>query len=499
MNKFLSTVIAVTLFMTPALYAQSTEPGCSLLETTKHLKYLASDKLLGRMTGEPGNDTAAAYIAAHFKSCGLQFLPGYASFFQKIEFIKLVQPRSGTLIIGNDTLKTPAKFVTLFATKQNNRVNAVYAGFGVVDTTNNRNDYKGLDVKGKYVVVKYGISDSTTLRQGYAWMQRKIMIAAQQGALGIIEIMTSGNPQVWGMMSQGSGRPQLAETFDPNSQSISSFLVSDFDKKILNTIEKNPTPTITIVNEGTNIVRLMSQNVVGVLPGADAKLNKEYVMLSAHFDHIGTGSRPGTQDTINNGARDNGMGTTALLGAAKAFSTKKTARSIIFAAWTGEEVGLLGSQYYTNHPGVPHNTVIYNLNTDGAGFNDTTLITVIGLERTSAEKYIQQAAQTQGLKAASDPSPEQGLFDRSDNVNFAKNGIPAPTLAPGFKAFDAELYKYYHQPGDEAGDDFNFRYLTKYVNTFVGAARLIANAPERPRWKVGDKYEPAFKKLYNEK
>jgi Zn-dependent M28 family amino/carboxypeptidase len=251
--------------------------------------------------------------------------------------------------------------------------------------------------------------------------------------------------------------------------------------------------------EPTRNDTVYSNNVIGIIKGSDPALSQEYVLLSAHYDHIGTGKSADGKDTIYNGARDNGMGTTALLAATKYLASKPPKRSIVLLACTAEEVGLLGSGFYATHPAVPHKSVVYNLNTDGAGFNDTTRITVIGLERTTAQPLLEEAAKANGLKAASDPAPEQNLFDRSDNVSFAKLGIPAPTFSAGFTAFDAEIFKYYHQLADEAGEDFNFRYLTRYVNTFIAASRLIADAKERPRWKTGDKYEAAFNLLYGGK
>ena len=144
---------------------------------------------------------------------------------------------------------------------------------------------------------------------------------------------------------------------------------------------------------------------------------------------------------------------------------------------------------------IPLNKIVYNLNIDGAGYNDTTRVTVIGLERTEAEADLIAAARAFNLEAIKDPVPEQNLFDRSDNVHFAKAGIPAPTYAMGVTAFDAELLKYYHQPADEASS-LNFNYITNYVQSFILAAEKIASAPKAPFWKKGDKYESAGKSLF---
>ena len=172
-----------------------------------------------------------------------------------------------------------------------------------------------------------------------------------------------------------------------------------------------------------------------------------------------------------------------------------TKRSAIFIFFTAEEKGLLGSRYYVEHPVLPLKEIVYGFNTDGGGYNNTELATIIGLSRTTAEKHIVNGAAAFGLKAIDDPAPEQGLFDRSDNVNFAKKGIPAPTYSTGFDAFDDEINKYYHQAGDEA-DSLDYEYLYKFFQGYAYSGRLIANDPVRPYWVKGDVYEAAGDALY---
>ena len=163
--------------------------------------------------------------------------------------------------------------------------------------------------------------------------------------------------------------------------------------------------------------------------------------------------------------------------------------------FTGEEKGLLGSRWFVEHSPLDLKKMVYCFNSDNAGYNDTSAATIIGLGRTTAEKFIKDACQAYGLLATDDPAPEQGLFDRSDNVNFAKKGIPAPTFSLGFKAFDAEIGKYYHQPADHA-DNLDYAYLHKFFSAYVYSCRLIGNTSEKLFWKDGDKYFEAGKKLY---
>ena len=200
-------------------------------------------------------------------------------------------------------------------------------------------------------------------------------------------------------------------------------------------------------------------------------------------------------DTIFNGARDNAFGTVAVLAAAESFTQLKPKRSILFIAYTAEEMGLLGSRHYAEHPLVPLNKTVFNMNCDGAGYNDVTKITVIGLDRTGVKNEFMKATKAFGLTAQDDPAPEQNLFDRSDNVSLAAKGIPAPTYSPGFNAFDAEINKYYHQAADNP-DNIDHNYLLKYAQSYTYAARLIANRTQAPVWIKGDKYEQAYNKLF---
>jgi Zn-dependent M28 family amino/carboxypeptidase len=181
---------------------------------------------------------------------------------------------------------------------------------------------------------------------------------------------------------------------------------------------------------------------------------------------------------------------------AQSLAKYPTKRSALFILFTGEEKGLLGSKYYVENPVLPLRQMVYCFNSDNAGYNDTSLATIIGLPRTTAEKNIKDAVAAFGLTAIDDPAPEQGLFDRSDNVNFAAKGIPAPTFSLGFRSFDGDVTKYYHQPSDHA-DTMDYDYLEKFFRAYVLAGRMIANDPITPKWTAGDKYEKAAQKLYN--
>lgn len=237
------------------------------------------------------------------------------------------------------------------------------------------------------------------------------------------------------------------------------------------------------------------KNVIGLVEGSDPDLRDEYVLLAAHYDHVGVGPTTAEGDSIYNGARDNAIGIATIMAAGKYFADHPPKRSIILALWSAEELGLVGSRYFAEHPAVPLEQIVYNLNIDGAGYNDTTKVTIVGLERTEAESIFKSSTLEFGLDAIPSPVPELGLFNRSDNVHFARRGIPAPTFSPGFTAFDEELQYYYHQPTDES-DTINFNYVANYAKAYILSAESIANADEAPFWVPGDEYEDAGIQLY---
>ena len=241
---------------------------------------------------------------------------------------------------------------------------------------------------------------------------------------------------------------------------------------------------------------IQSQNVIGIVEGTDPKLKNEYIIYSAHYDHIGMHKSNNPNDSIFNGARDNAVGVTTVLSMAENLAKYPTKRSALFILFTGEEKGLLGSRYYVKNPVLPLNQMVYCFNSDNAGYNDTSIATIIGLARTTAGKHIKKAAASFGITAVDDPNPAQGLFDRSDNVSFAAKGIPAPTFSLGFRSFSGDVVKYYHQPGDEA-HTLDYEYLLKFFKAYVLSGRLIANDKETPFWTSGDKYELKGKELYN--
>src|SRR5690606_16700379 len=173
------------------------------------------------------------------------------------------------------------------------------------------------------------------------------------------------------------------------------------------------------------------------------------------------------------------------------------ARSVLLIALTSEEKGLLGSKWYVKHPLVPLNKTILNLNCDGVGYNDTSTITSISLGRTSTDDILREAAKEFGFKLGGDPDPREGFYERSDQVSFAKEGIPAIKLQPGVVKMDDQIFKYYHQAADEVSS-LDLEYITRFYRSYVYAVHLLVNNGTRPAWVEGDKFQEAGKKLYGQ-
>jgi hypothetical protein len=470
------------------------------LDLAGEMHFLASDFLQGRRTGSQGNVIAGNYIAAQLRAYGYAPLNG-ESYFQPVPLVQTSSPESGKLVVGDNTfthgdelliMRGPAAPVTA--------TNVVFANYGWVDEETNHNDYENLDVKGKIVITRAGIPGDISQSGIFRGVSEKADMAAKYGAVAIFEIYSLPFP--WQSFKGYFGGNRMGlDDGEPGATIPYGFLKPGDD--FMTTLQaKKKGIKGSVASSGIQVNRMESFNVGGVLEGTDPKLKSEYVIMTAHFDHVGVGAQGGgaftEQDSIFNGARDNAFGTISLLASARAFAEKKPRRSIIILAVTGEEMGLLGSKYYAEHPLIPLNETVYNFNTDGAGYNDKSAISLFGMGRTGIDEQIETAAAAFDTKVIGNPAPEQGLYDRSDNVSFAAKGIPALTFSPGFTEFNDEIFQYYHQVTDNP-ETIDMEYLKKYCQIFTLAARLIADRDVKPVWVEGDKYEEAGKQLYEKK
>ncbi len=492
MKRILRIVLAIQLGVLSSLQAQ--DPASAALtqaEIERHVRFLASDELAGRKAGYPGNNVAARYIAEQFRQYGVKKIPNHESYYQSFYLNEVNPAKSGTIEAGEQTWKHGEEMLVMGGKAFSYDGEAVFVGYGMSE-----DDYAGKSVEGKVVVARIGMADAADAYAAMRATPQKQALAKEKGAIGFVELYNL--PVPWNLLRGylSGSRMQIAEE---NTVTLPTFWLNDGSMQTLKKANEGKLTSLKIESSGSQTNKLPTQNVVGYIEGTDEKLKDEYILLTAHFDHVGVG-KAGAQnvtaeDTIFNGARDNAIGTTAIIAAAKILAKNPPKRSVVLIALTAEEVGLLGSRYYAENPMMPLEKCVFNLNIDGAGYNNTEIVTVIGLERTGAKSVIEKGTETFDLRPIDDPAPEQGLFDRSDNVNFAAKGIPAPTFSLGFTAFDAEIGKYYHQVTDEA-ESVDFPYVLKFCQSYVYTAELIANLRRAPRWQKGDKYEPAAKVLY---
>jgi len=447
--------------------------------------YLASDELMGRDPARPEMKLAYTFIADQLKAAGATPVPGAEGFYQNIPFRLSAPPKSGTIKIGNSVFNQGQNMLVLDGKSFSGTYELVDVGYGL------EADFAGKDLQGKIAVANAGAPDKLTPNQLFSEGRGKTLRAQEAGAIALIERFNV--PSIpWQLVSGFLNRTQLSV-----DQGSASDLPYIWIEDIKNQMTGDKLKSADVAVDGKVNTSIEGKNVIAWIEGTDPVLKNEFIMLSAHYDHVGVGAPDAQGDSIYNGARDNAVGTVAVMNAAKYFAKNPPKRSILIALWTAEEKGLLGSAYFANNPLIPLNQIVYNLNIDNGGYNDTSIITVIGLGRTSADFLIEEAVSDFGVKAVADTSPEQGLYDRSDNVNFARKGIPAPTFSLGFTAFDDEINKYYHKAGDEV-DSFDLEYAQIYWKSYILAAQKIANWGQRPVWKAGDKYEEVSKELYGD-
>lgn len=454
-----------------------------------HIYFLADDLLKGRETGTPELKIAASYLANSFRKYGVKPNPKTGTYYQDVPLQKNKAPKQLDLKIDGQEIE---KKVALQITDIDYEGEVVYLEHGLAE------DYNGKDVMNKLVIVKAGKEGETDVRNAFRHRNEKAELAKAAGAVGILELIEM-DQETWENVAHSFNADRLTladDEAEASTDKIAHLWVMDAAAEMAGSMDASEGLTAKLEINSDNPEIIISQNVIGIVEGTDPELKNEYIVYSAHYDHVGIGDPDAAGDSIYNGARDNAVGTTTVLSMAENLAKYPTKRSALFILFTAEEKGLMGSNYYVENPVLPLDQMVFLFNSDNAGYNDTSVATIIGLERTTAAPHIKEAATTFGITAIDDPAPEQNLFDRSDNVYFASKGIPAPTFSLGFKAFDGDVTKYYHRPGDEA-HTLDYDYLVKFFQAYVLSGRLIANDPDTPFWTAGDKYEPAGKKLYD--
>ncbi|GAA4391186.1 M28 family metallopeptidase [Hymenobacter koreensis] len=515
--------------------------GIRAADLSRHIQELASDAFLGRKPFSAGETKTVNYLAAEFKKLGLQPGPN-GTYFQNVPLVQINTTPAPTMQITGKgqplTLNYKRDYMAVTEREQPSIAVSnsplVFAGYGVVAPEYNWNDYAGLDVKGKTVVVLvndpgFGTGD-TTLFKGkamtyYGRWTYKYEEAARQGATGVLIVHdTKPASYPWSVVeSSWAGEQLFPQSADKGAGkcAMEGWLTLDAAKRLFTAAGMNYEQQFQAANKPgfkpqpmglnlstslkTTIERKASKNVLAVLPGTTRP--DEYIVYTAHWDHLGVGPAV-NGDSIYNGAVDNASGTAALLSIAKAYqqAKEKPGRSIVFLAVTGEEQGLLGSAYYAANPVFPLNKTVANLNMDALSPNGPMRdLTVVGHGQSELDDYAEAAAKEQNRYIVPDQTPEQGHFFRSDHFSLAHVGVPALYAAGGFDARkggkeaakrSAEDYKAnrYHQPSDEFDPKWDLRGMEQDARLLFRIGQRIANETTFPQWKVGSEFKAAREK-----
>lgn len=498
--------------------------------------WLADDARQGREAGSAGYDAAAAYVADAMAAAGVK--PGYAGeWLQRVPMRAAVRKLDGySFTLSEGGASSPLVHLVDYIgstpieeTAAAARGEIVFAGFGVVAPKRAHDDYQGLDVRGKIVAVFSGApaSFNTEERAHFGSSSVKGRVAADRGAIAIVTIPTresiTRNP--WARIVEKPMAQSMTWVGPDGAAHVSApeidlfaFLSEAGARKLFAgearaiddlwaEVAGGETPagfalrkSAALTAASTHSV-LSSANVIGVIEGADPRLRNEAIIVSAHLDHIGVGGAPEAADKINNGALDNAIGVAMLIETARAVreSGDRPKRSIIFAALTAEEKGLIGADYLARQP-APGFDFVGNVNIDMPlvlfPFTD---VVAFGGERSTLGDHAKSAARGMGLALSPDPLPQEGLFTRSDHYRFVEQGVPAIYIAVGFAsggeaAFEGFLKEHYHRPSDDLTRPINPAAAARFAELNYRILMTAANARERPKWRRGDFFGDLFAK-----
>ena len=505
------------------------------------IRFLADDLLEGRFTGSRGHAIAERYVATELQSMGAEPGGDAGGFLQVVPMRGAMKDAARTSLVihsrgkADTTLKIDGDFI-LSSDMRTASVDVdaplVFAGFGVTAPEYGYDDLAGLDLKGKIAVIFTGapLSDKDdyfppTAHAIYSDGRDKIARLAARGAAGMMTVFRPDDEErlPWARVTKQSHIEQMSWLKDgqPGTSAAGAALRGAIHWKTFDAIlaragaGRDTTSLTSAVTSRTlkgfdipvslhgklasKLRDLESHNVVGILRGSDPKLSGEYVVYSAHLDHLGFGV-PIDGDAIYNGALDNASGTAAILEIARAYSLlpKRPARSILFLSCTGEERGLLGSDYFARYPTVPAGSIVADFNDDMVlALGPMHDVVAFGAEHSSLGPLVQAAASTLGLQTSPDSEPKQVIFIRSDQYSFVKQGIPSIMVEPGLKddqgqpeAYAAKrkawIATHYHSPQDQWEPGYDYEGMAKVARVELLAGFAVANAPERPVWSKGD-------------
>ncbi|WP_431468990.1 M28 family metallopeptidase [Sphingosinithalassobacter sp. LHW66-3] len=517
----------------PAAEAAPAYPDLPLEQAAMraHVMFLADDTMQGREAGTEEYDIAANYVAARFYANGLRPAGDNGGFLQRVPLMNYKPAEHGSFVFTRRgaepvTLSFGEDFVPAGdPTSETTTVDAplVFVGWGIHAPSEGRDDYRGVDVRGKIVVFLNGVPEElhSEIRASLGSANAKADMAGRLGAVGAIAINNPGprslpfaaqaanwqrsrttwvNPDgsghvdtpqtpVLGTLSREGAAKLFQGARMPWEQVQAAAADSNARLRAMNL------PGRLAVTLKTERELFESANVAGLLPGSDPAVADEVVVLTAHLDHVGVG-RPVEGDSIYNGAMDNAVGIASLIEEASRFqkSGERPRRSILFLAVTAEEKGLVGADYFAENPSLPGKTLVANVNLDMPiltyRFED---VIAFGADRSTLGPIVRRAAQNIGVGFSPDPMPEQSLFVRSDHYRFVQQGIPSVFLWPGHAGPGAEgtnhfFQHHYHRPSDQLDQApvIDWEAGVRFIEVNYQIAREIADADARPVWNAGD-------------
>ena len=544
--RFLSKLIAFLLIAACGVNVVSQQRQASSINQTTlkaHIKFLSDDLLEGRGTGARGGELAAKYIASQLEASGVEGAGTNGGFFQPVSLVGVKADPATKLTISGRNDKETFKFAddfVAFTGAQTEEVDVdadlIFVGYGINAPEQRWNDYKGDagDYKDKILVMLVNDPPATTEEPNlfggksltyFGRWTYKYEEAARRGAAGAILLHTdqsAGYPWSVVRTSNGSWRFDIARTqedptpylkfrswmTDDAAHRLMKMAGQDLEALRLKAAKRDFQPVKLglkgKLNLKSEVKRVAAPNVVGVLEGSDPKLKSEYVFYSAHWDHLGVGAPDKDGDTIYNGALDNASGVACVLAIADSLArlpvAQRPRRSSLFLFPTAEEQGLLGAEWYSQHPVVPLARTAANVNLDSMNVLGVTRdFTPLGAERSSLKAVVDAVAREKDLTISPDSRPEQGSFFRSDHFPFAKVGVPSISLKEGnefvghTKEWGEEQFRayntaHYHQPSDEFRDSWDFRGMIQEAEIALAIGLKISNAAQMPKFNHGDEF-----------
>jgi len=487
-----------------------------------HIKVLADDKLEGRDTDSRGEREAQKYAVEQLKSAGAE-PAGINGFYQPVKFVsRQIVEKDCSLALMRDGKREPlalgedAIISTRIMPAPEVQAPLVFAGYGLKIPEKNYDDFAGIDVRGKIVVIFSGSPSEIpgALASHYQTTAERWKVLRAAGAVGTVTLMNPASMDIpWSRIALNRDHPsmdldyaefnetegaKLAVIINPASaEKLFAGSGHTFEEITALGKERKPLPRFPLAvslaaKTKVDVSQVESANLLAKFPGSDPVLKDEYVVLSAHLDHIGIGE-PIHGDRIYNGAMDNGSGSALVLDIAESFKKhpEKLRRSLLLVLVTGEEKGLLGSKYFAAHPTVPAKSIVADVNVDMfLPIIPLKILTVLGLDESDLGDRTREIAQSFGVKVQPDPEPLRNVFIRSDQYNFIRHGIPSVMIdvgaepgSPEQKIFKDWLTERYHAPSDDVNQPVDLASAAKYEEITRALLLNIANQDLRPRWK----------------